>query len=84
MAYNFNKMQEKYGRTAFDFVPDTYILPNEFSDFHAHFTKLQQLEPKRNVWIVKPANSSQGKGIHIIDDINDIDVQDVAVISRYI
>jgi hypothetical protein len=39
-------------------MPDTYILPNEFSDFHSHYSKLQAMEPKRNVWIVKPANSS--------------------------
>ena len=36
------------------------------------------------MWIVKPANSSQGKGIYIIDDINEINVDELSVISRYI
>ena len=27
------KMQEKFGRAAFDIVPDTYILPQEFREF---------------------------------------------------
>ena len=77
-------MQEKFSREEFDFVPDTYILPNEFKDFHMHFQKLRQTEPKKNIWIVKPANLSRGRGIHIVDDINDVNVEDLSVISRYI
>lgn len=77
-------MQEKHGRQAFNFLPDTYILPNEFGDFHAQYQKLKQTEPKRNIWIVKPANMSRGRGIHIIDDINDLNFDDLSVISRYI
>lgn len=37
LCYNFVKMQDKFGRQQFDFTPDTYILPNEFHDFHAAF-----------------------------------------------
>jgi len=33
---------------------------------------------------VKPANSSQGKGIYIVDDINDVSVDETSVISRYV
>lgn len=33
LCYNMVKMQERYGRDAFDIVPDTYILPTEFKDF---------------------------------------------------
>jgi len=77
-------MQEKFGRQHFDFVPDTYILPNEFHDFHAHYHKLKVSEPKRNVWIVKPANSSQGKGIRLIETLDELNVDETSVISRYI
>jgi len=45
---------------------------------------LKQHDPKKNIWIVKPANSSQGKGIYIIDDINDVNVDETCVISRYV
>ena len=41
-------------------------------------------EPKKNIWIVKPANSSRGRGIHLIDDIHEIDIEDLSVISRYV
>ena len=37
LAINVNKMQAKYGRQHFDFVPDTYVLPDEFSEFYDHF-----------------------------------------------
>lgn len=84
LCYNFVKMQEKFGKEQFDFVPDTYILPNEFHDFNAHYQRLKQAEPKRNLWIIKPANSSQGRGIKIIEDINELNVDDTSVISRYI
>ena len=84
LCYNFVKMQERYGREVFDFIPDTYILPNEFHDFHTHYQKLKVSEPKRNLWIVKPANSSRGRGIHIIEDIAELNVDEVSVISRYI
>jgi hypothetical protein len=35
------KMQERFGRDAFDIVPDTYILPNEFKEFQQHYMKLK-------------------------------------------
>jgi tubulin polyglutamylase TTLL5 len=84
LCYNMVRMQEKFGKGNFDFIPDTYILPDEFGDFYAHYQKLKQHDSKKNVWIVKPANSSQGKGIYIVDDINDVNVDDTSVISRYV
>ena len=33
---------------------------------------------------MKPANSSRGRGIHIIEDLNDLNVDEMSVISRYI
>ena len=53
-------------------MPDTYILPDEFGEFYEHYQKLKQHDSKKNIWIVKPANSAQGKGISIIDDINEV------------
>ncbi len=33
---------------------------------------------------MKPANLSRGRGIHLIDNIDEVQVDDVSVISRYI
>jgi tubulin polyglutamylase TTLL5 len=77
-------MQDKFGKHHFDYIPDTYVLPEQFGDFYAHFQKLKQTEPKTNLWIVKPTNSSRGRGIHIVDDIAEVNVDEPCVISRYI
>lgn len=39
LCYNVVKMQERYGKHLFDFVPDTYILPDEFGDFYTHYQR---------------------------------------------
>lgn len=79
-------MQERFGKEAFDIIPDTYNLPDEFADFYNHFHKLNQQESSKqdNLWIVKPTNSCQGKGIFIIDDISEVPLDEPCIISRYI
>ena len=37
LAINIAKMQQKFGKAAFDFLPDTYVIPDEFGDFYSHF-----------------------------------------------
>lgn len=37
-----------------------------------------------NNWIIKPSNSSQGKGIYIIDDISDAPIDEQCIVSRYV
>src|ERR1035437_2204798 len=33
LCFNMVKMQERFGKAAFDITPDTYILPQEYRDF---------------------------------------------------
>jgi len=33
---------------------------------------------------VKPANLSRGRGIHLIDNLNEVNVDELSVISRYV
>ena len=54
------------------------------NEFYQHFMQLAKSDPKRNSWIIKPTNGCQGKGIKIIDDINDVNHAEPCVISRYI
>lgn len=79
LCSSISKMQEQYGKEAFNFVPDTYILPDDFSLLYSNFSR-----DKKSLWIVKPACSSQGRGIYLIDSISEVPIEDSCIISRYI
>lgn len=84
LCYNVVQMQDKFGKDEFNIIPDTYILPDEFADFYSHFHKLKAKEVQNNQWIIKPQNSSQGKGIYIIDDISEVPIDEQCIVSKYI
>ena len=37
-----------------------------------------------NQWIIKPTNSSQGRGIFIVDDISEVPIDESCIVSRYV
>ena len=50
-----------------DIIPNTYILPNDFTIFQEEF--------KRNpnsTWIMKPTSKSQGKGIFLVNKLSQL------------
>ena len=52
----------------YDFFPDTYCLPAEYSLFVEAFKRA----PPNSSWIMKPIGSSQGKGIFLFERLNQI------------
>lgn len=61
LARNINRMSQIFGKKLFSFFPECYIWPLERSMI------LQAMSSSfGSPWIVKPAGSSQGKGISII------------------
>ena len=48
LSLNILRMQQTYGEDAYDFVPQTFVLPEEFADFYATFH-----EQRRSRWIVR-------------------------------
>ena len=60
-------MRSKHGAKHFGFVPQSFVLPHE----QAELQEAMEANPKRN-YIVKPSSSSQGKGIFITRDYNDV------------
>ena len=50
-----------------DFLPQTFILPGEYSLFVEEFHR-----NPNPTWIVKPAGSSQGKGIFLLSKPNQL------------
>ena len=57
LCFNIVRMQERYGKQHYDFVPDTYILPDEFGEFYEHYQKLKQHDSKKNIWIYSTSKS---------------------------
>ena len=61
-------MKQLYGRI-FDFTPQTFILPNEYKQFIKEFNT----EGNENaLWICKPSDLSRGRGITIINTMDDL------------
>mmetsp|Transcript_19100 Transcript_19100/g.23637 ORF Transcript_19100/g.23637 Transcript_19100/m.23637 type:complete len:212 (-) Transcript_19100:600-1235(-) len=80
MYRQISKLREIHGAKHFGFIPKTYILPNEF-------VYLEE-DMKQNVgkkWIVKPAASSQGRGIFVTSNLAEIPHKDKQfVVSEYV
>jgi len=58
MYKNISRLQLNYGRHNFDFIPQSYLLPNDSTQLSHDMNK----DPNK-YYIVKPTNKSQGKGI---------------------
>ena len=70
-------MQDKHGTGQWNFLPETYVLPDQYGDFVQWFKKYRkEYNDKNNYWIVKPSNMSRGRGIYIIDDISEVGIDD--------
>jgi hypothetical protein len=80
-------MQRIYGAKNFDFIPPTFALPKDHSEFRTEFIKekerartkskcLYSAAPEVVPWIVKPVNLSRGRGIRLITDLNQITRED--------
>ncbi len=58
-------MQRQKDRRAFSIAPRTFVLPAEMAEFRALWAR-----DRSGAWIVKPAASSQGRGIHLVTHPN--------------
>lgn len=76
---NFTRMQSIHGKKHFDFVPETYILPQEM-----HLLSEAMDTYKSDLWIFKPVGGSQGRGIYLTNKLSDLPSGQAMVASRYI
>ena len=76
---NISKMQTLYGYRHFNFIPKTFVLPQEFP----LLLEAEEKEPMK-YWIVKPSASSQGKGIYVTNNVLEISDKTNQIASRYI
>lgn len=63
------KIHRKISHFSGDFVPETYVLPDEFLEFKKSFDSLPKDE---NIWILKPADRSRSIGIKLVTSLDEI------------
>lgn len=72
-------MQAVHGIKVYDYFPEGYILPNDYTKF----VDACQRHPSA-LWICKPADLSRGRGISLLRDMNELMYDGPAVVQRYI
>lgn len=82
MNQNLAGMVQKFGK-AFDFVPKTYLLPQELA---LVIRDSEQKKHQRRYYIVKPNCMSQGRGIYVTDNIQAVATKNMQglLISEYV
>ncbi|KOC61041.1 Tubulin polyglutamylase TTLL4 [Habropoda laboriosa] len=75
---NFRRMRRKFGRKHFDFMPLTFILPEDRCSLKRF------MQRNGGFWIVKPPNSCAGSGIKIVSHFYEIPLLRSLVVQRYI
>jgi len=78
------------GMAEFDLMPQTFVLPHEYTLFVQSFTQLQAAATASgegngfHYWIMKPVGLSRGRGILLVKDLSDLTYSQESVIQRYI
>ena len=80
-ARNLGRMQKRFPEE-YNFFPQTWVLPSEYSEFRKQFDNLSK--NKKKTFIVKPQASCQGRGIFLTRNLEDINQYDHYVVQRYI
>jgi hypothetical protein len=71
-------MAHLFGSSAFDFCPETYVLPAQVEQFLECYGRTSHL------WIVKPHASSRGRGIFLLRDLGELPLDELSVVCRYV
>jgi len=78
MYANIQRLQEVCSTRELDIVPETFLLPTQLQEFSARFAQAKDL-----TWIAKPSASSQGKGIFLVESLDQLPSEPY-VVSQYI
>jgi len=91
------RLVERYTRIGgkaaqyFTVCPKTFVLPKEYCQFIEYFASIaeheEDLPDERktpNLWIMKPAGSSRGRGIQVVQDVGAVHYGELTIIQQYI
>ncbi|KAG7210946.1 hypothetical protein KM043_016320 [Ampulex compressa] len=77
---NLSRMMMIYGGTKFEFVPRTYVLPQDLWCFRRVWEKSGGKEK----WIIKPPASARGSGIKVVHRWSQIPKKRAVVVQQYL
>lgn len=71
-------------KVPFPFLPLTYNLPKEYTQFSIKFHEEEMVNRDMNYWIMKPIGKSRGRGIKVISNLAELNYTDNIVVQKYI
>ncbi|KAK0078300.1 hypothetical protein PV325_002714 [Microctonus aethiopoides] len=77
---NLSRLMVKYGRKEFNFVPRTYVLPQDLRNFRQIWEKSGGKEK----WIIKPPASARGMGIRVVHRWSQIPKKRPLIVQQYL
>lgn len=77
---NLSRFMCKYGKKEFNFVPRTYVLPQDLRNFRQVWEKSGGKEK----WIIKPPASARGTGIRVVHRWSQIPKKRPLVVQQYL
>ncbi|XP_018542854.1 probable tubulin polyglutamylase TTLL2 [Lates calcarifer] len=84
LARNLRRMRATCGSSLYDFSPNAFILPNDYTRFLTEYNNLRLTGGPSVYWICKPVDLSRGRGIFIFQDIKDLVYDCSVIVQRYI
>ena len=76
---NISKYKTLFPGTGFNFISDSFLLPNEHKFLEDEISKSPD-----TLWIAKPFANCQGRGIFLTNNIEDIPALQNLIVSKYI
>ena len=76
---NISKYKSLFPGTGFNFISDSFLLPNEHKFLEDEISKSPD-----TLWIAKPFANCQGRGIFLTNNIEDIPALQKLIVSKYI
>lgn len=79
LASTRDRLRSSQRKARMNFFPHVYSMPNEYHDWlqHAH-------EDPDHKWILKPKNSSRGRGIEVVRDLADVPLDQKFMVQDYL
>ena len=79
LAASRDRLSSSQRKARMDFFPHVYSMPNEYHEWlqHAH-------EDPDHKWILKPKNSSRGRGIEVVRDLADVPLDKKFMVQDYL